>query len=187
MALALARAHSRHLDINLPYGIDIALERASVRGLALDTVLEPIYARIRGNKLIRMLDRAHMRVPAHDRDLVRALDIDRDLASALEKITSRAEPTQSIREYTRSVLVIILDVLCRNRPNAKLHLGSNVEREQIDKLLNEYFDLYVDLVILEERLAGNLSAFESIRLINDPQPKGHRFFQKFWQRPSLLG
>lgn len=40
-------------------------------------------------------------------------------------------------------------------------------KEQIDQLLNTGFELYLDLVILEERIKGNLPAFEGIRLVKE--------------------
>ena len=126
------------------------------------------------------MGRVRFRTIPHD--FMRALDLDRDLAAALEQVSSRSETGQMMREHTRSVLVIILDLLYRVRPIEKVHVASHAEREQISRLINEYLDLYIDLVTLEERVEGRLEAFEGLQIIREPRPNTVTRITKFWHQ-----
>ncbi len=180
LALMLARAGERDLALSLSREVDLALHRARVRPIALELHLQHIHKRIRSNRLFRTMGRVRFRTIPHD--FMRALDLDRDLAAALEQVSSRSETGQMMREHTRSVLVIILDLLYRVRPIEKVHVASHAEREQISRLINEYLDLYIDLVTLEERVEGRLEAFEGLQIIREPRPNTVTRITKFWHQ-----
>jgi hypothetical protein len=170
-ARALAHELNRHLDrvraldFELDFELDLTLDRclALARNRALDCNVD--------------LD-LDFNFP-HYIDLARDLDhiVDRACDRTL---TSRSQPedNEALRQQVRSNALILSAALrshlaTQSRPWT-LRLQSNRERgaveSRIQHLANAYLDLYVKFFIQEARIAGELPAFEGLRLVRERQP-----------------
>jgi hypothetical protein len=113
------------------------------------------------------------------RDGIRASDLDpgiqillrQGLAPVLDYALSNArtnaqdsttihhsEISVSLRRYVRYCTLILADKLANQSPT---------RQEQVQYMYDNCLDLYISLVILEERLEGNTHAFEGIRLVKE--------------------
>jgi energy-coupling factor transporter ATP-binding protein EcfA2 len=178
----LARERARDLERDLDRDRD--LERALERDLDLDRDLERAL----------MLDRALERDLVHDRYRARALKCDRalerapDLVDALNLAlarngdqipgyhSSQREKSDFLRWYIR---LCALTMAAELRSRFLSQLPSWMERlhlvprdfkfqEGVKRVLYDIcLDLYTDFAILEERIEGNLPAFEGIRIVRE--------------------
>jgi hypothetical protein len=168
-ALAVARNRvrdlARDLDRELELDLDLALAQAIALDLDLARLLDFDLARDRDLGLARDLVLA--RNPGQILDLVRDLKIELpDVAGFL-------------RWYIRLVALVtaaeLLLPLLPEQPQiweARFRAGDEdalAAREELQRMVDNYLDLYVDFVILEERVQGNLPAFEGIRIVREPK------------------
>ncbi|MCA9964924.1 MAG: hypothetical protein KC423_11790 [Anaerolineales bacterium] len=182
--LARTRAHDlprafdldRVLDLHLPLDLypapDLALDRDLARALdlaharALDLALA----------LARALDRAY------------ALDLALALARALDRALDRdlgvdERDREIARYFLRLSALLLAEVFVWRRELYRAVVGQKgwLERRRLvaalaafeaaaQPIIDAYLGLYVDLVTLEERIAGNLPAVEGIRLVKERKP-----------------
>ncbi len=192
LALTLARDlthdHALTLDLNLALDLarerdlDLALARVMVRDHALAPDLDLNLARNLTRDLARDLDL--------DFNLARALDLDLDLDLALAVALARDlvhdlnldpnKPEESrnmsrfLRWYVRlSALLIATELLSRAQTrdawsdDSGLDEQSGALKKEAQRLVDNYLDLYIDFATLEARINGNLSPFESIRIVKE--------------------
>ena len=203
LALGLARALglTRSLDLarTLAHDRDLARSMALVRALALarDRVrnLAGLFDIERSRDLARSRDhKLDLKL-----DLARALDLDLDLVRARTLVrarnrdyvlrlvdnlkTSWTEVASFLYWYIRLVALImaaeLLLPLLPDQPRSWLvqfkdgSRNLSAARAEIQRLIDSYLDLYVDFVILDARIQGNLPAFEGIRIVREQrQAKG---------------
>jgi hypothetical protein len=85
-----------------------------------------------------------------------------------------------LRWYVRlsallTVVHLTVDLLKRSKSssvNQNGFGGDQAGEAEVKRLVDEYLDLYVDFVILEERVQGNLPAVEGIRIVKERLPAG---------------
>ena len=136
---------------------DLSLERA--RDLATDLGLD--LNRTLALDLDRVLSQARGLALALDRAIVRA----RLLASALAPALTRALDRSRALSPARARALNRVRDLARGRALA-LALARLPDRGRpADRDLQLAFDLYVDILTLQERIAGRSAAFEGIRLV----------------------
>ena len=56
--------------------------------------------------------------------------------------------------------------------------NSPIARLELQRLIDCYLDLYVDFVILEQRVQGKLPAFEGIRIVKERMETGEDLTEK---------
>lgn len=155
-----------------------------------DAALSSLSREARDRAFDRDLDRAFDRDLTRDltRDRDRVLDFDRVLD--LDRVRVRAfardrnlDPVPGSRaqsdgsfEVTRFVvgqlhlfvvrqLQLFLDIY---QTKLRRRIGQGKEGQEFQATMDTYLDLYIDYVILEERIEGRLRAFEGIRLVKEP-------------------
>jgi Cdc6-like AAA superfamily ATPase len=80
--------------------------------------------------------------------------------------------SQILRWYIRLNILVLAATIDAHRPKSGL-LANEVKRnQQWQQWISECFDLYSDLVVLEERIEGNLEAFEGIRIVKERKREG---------------
>ncbi len=159
-ALERARDETRSRDFGDEFNLHRAVERA--RGLDL---------KVDNRTRIDAVQRA--------RTLDRALNLDQAVTE-LRRVAHKAigtEDSEFLRWYARFIVWLITESLLtmlrqQERPRSFMDLFFRREKDQyweedVQDLADKYFDLYIDLAILEERLEGNLPAFEGIRIIKE--------------------
>ncbi len=194
LALALARFLARDLaraldldldlalalDLDLDLDLDRDLDLARARALALARAFAPAHAfdlnrdlalnRVRAFVLDRARDRGL------DRFLARGLGRDFDLARNLDRVQDlvhTAKPTRAeLRTLSRLILlygtVLSLAEIQRTRSGFKKLIANT--REEISfwaQLRDECLNLYLDLLILEERIEGRMPPVEGIRIVRE--------------------
>jgi len=188
----IARTRARDItqarNLNIARGLDIAFNRAEdlerdfelVRDIAqarnLNTALE------RNLQLDRALelDRTLKPIPEFDRALkpILELALDRGRLSA-PTTSSQEERSEGLRQQVRLrtlwLAAILSDQVAKESKAWVPRLvpgGSGKANEyELQHLADAYLDLFVDFCILEARIAGELPAFEGIRLVRERQPR----------------
>lgn len=97
-----------------------------------------------------------------DRALNNALRHSRELAMLIDRAYVRARTR--IRAGALAALLDLLREIEQKRAGGVTRAGENVR-----PLLAAFIDLYLDMALLEERIAGKLPAFEGIRLVRERQ------------------
>ncbi len=188
LGLIRAVALARELDIEraLAFDHDLALYLTLSLNISLDRPLDldgslalaAALDRDRDRVLALFLDEEHSQVLEMALDHALALDLSLSLERALTRFSANQadarEEAAFLRWYARFVTWLItealLAILRQQQKKGFLpeFITQNEEREgEVKHLAEEYFQLYIDLAILEERLEGNLPAFESIRVIKE--------------------
>jgi DNA polymerase III delta prime subunit len=170
---------------DLDHALDFSLALDRVRALALDHVR----ALDRALELIRTLEFDLHRARALDR--ARALEFDLDRARALARALefdlafarararvfdrARAFDLNSINDIRAIALYISISFLylqeVHNLRSGWISRKLRFQKRDSQDLLlttgRSYLDLYIDLVILEKRINGELPAFEGIRIVKE--------------------
>jgi energy-coupling factor transporter ATP-binding protein EcfA2 len=157
---ALDRA--RDLTNELCHAIDDARELSSV----LDTNLRSTRKGISNGVLERALAHDLARELDRELDRVRALDLDSELDTLLDLVRDRNRSID--RSDTRILLLMrIADLALRIDQADPSHSPFKFLRASRSDLstFNEFVDLYISLVLLEERIDGRLPAFEGILIM----------------------
>ncbi len=187
--LDLARARVRDLARDLALDRALDLDRARDRARALDRDLDRDRVLAHDRALARALDLNLDRARDLARDRVLALDLDlaRDLARDLKLALARngdqipghhsnqRERADFLRWCLRLcalVLAIELRPLVLSQPPSLIErlrreLSQSQVRDTRRRLYHTCLDWYTDLAILEERIQGNLPAFEGIRIVKE--------------------
>ena len=171
-ALAFDNNLGLYLTLSLNPSLDHPLNLEGSLALALDL------DRDRNRVLALFLDEEHAPVLEMALDNALALDLSISLERALTRLStdqaSAREEAAFLRWYARFVAWLITEALLailrqqQKRGFLPEFLTLAQEREsEVQQLAAEYFQLYIDLAILEERLEGNLPAFESIRVVKE--------------------
>lgn len=162
----------RALDRDLTLDLDLIITRDLyaldlTRALTLTPDLAPTLARAHARGRVRTLtltlDRALIVTLDRTRDLAltrdlahaRALTFTLDDAHARARTMFEKDPWQFLRLYLRFSFILV----------ASLLLASN--DKQVQASGEPWLDVYVDWVILEERIEGTLPAFEGIRIVKE--------------------
>jgi energy-coupling factor transporter ATP-binding protein EcfA2 len=188
--LDLAHELIRTLDRARELDLDPRALALTTRVLALDRALDLDSAReldpdAHARALARVLDLDVLaRALDHDldlnRDLNRALNLalDRNGEQASGSHPNQREQADFLRWYIRlCALAMAVDLLCRflDQPPSWMERVSRGLRVRDFKILEDVkrylyhtcLDLYADFAILEERIEGNLPAFEGIRIVRE--------------------
>lgn len=161
----------RDLDFALAYEIDLAhahtFARAHVRAYALVRDLNLALAHEFNLTLARAiaLHRARSLILAFDLDLDQALA----LARNLDLTHNPARAVDLDLEHARVTAFVLASLLLRPLEVLPLHRYNTIKKSAgaIEHAANVCIDLYVALIILEERSKGNLPAFEGIRIVKE--------------------
>jgi energy-coupling factor transporter ATP-binding protein EcfA2 len=119
-----------------------------------------------------------------DLDIINALDralaLDHDIIINREVVDKKEmgkEEHEFLRWYTRFVTWLVTDVLysalsSKVQPSFVKTFNRRRKKEQkwdkkVQGIVEQYFNLYIDLAILEERIEGNLPAFEGLRIVRE--------------------
>ncbi|MCB9078101.1 MAG: NACHT domain-containing protein [Anaerolineaceae bacterium] len=194
-ALGVARALELHNALDfaraLTHDYDLARNLVLVRALALAHHRARDLAGSLDQILSRRLEDTY--VVTQELDLFRLFDLDNDLtrarALALTRNPNRIlDPAISLKTtwpqvahflhwYIRFVALVIAAELMTPLLPEQLEswlvdiapTPSNKDRvlQELRRLINGYLELYVEFVVLEERMQGNLPAFEGIRLVRE--------------------
>ncbi len=170
-------AHDLDIDLTstLDRDLDIDLALALARTHDLADILDPTSTLDRAST--STLGRATTRTNTSTLALATALATvtNNDLAVALDLATTldRASTSTSTldRIVARKYILLITNYLHHARPELKRFRSNNEKREQFDKLIDSYFNFYVDLVVLQERIEGKLEAFEGLRIVRERKPE----------------
>jgi hypothetical protein len=161
--------------------------------LALNLFLTPDrdFALVRDLTLVRdlgltldfALDLAHNRVRARTEDLSRALGLilgrkpNVFLDPARQLGVEWPDVADFLRWYVRLTVLLLAEALLGKlspkKPKSWLsRLGATDQKKRIQiywemRRLTNYQDLYIDFVLLEERVQGNLPAIEGIRIVKE--------------------
>jgi len=171
-ALAFDNDLALYLTLSLNPSLDRPLNLDGSLDLALDL------DRDRNRVLALFLNEEHAPVLEMALDNALALDLSISLERALTRLStdqaSAREEAAFLRWYARFVAWLItealLAILRQQQKKGFLpeFFTQAEEREsEVQQLAEEYFQLYIDLAILEERLEGDLPAFESIRVVKE--------------------
>ena len=163
---------ARYLTLSLNLSLDRPLDLDNSLNLALDL------DRDRNRVLALFLNQEHSSVLEMALDNALALDLSIALERALTRLmTNHANAKKEgafLRWYARFVAWLITEALLailrqQQKKGFLMHiLRQEQEREsEVQHLAEEYFQLYIDLAILEERLEGHLPAFEGIRVAKE--------------------
>ncbi len=183
----LSRAYEFALDLapNLDLTSARASTRASARAYKLSLDLINTLDRASELDLSRDLDIALARTREHDlaldRTLIRALASDRELDLSLTHTRLREQGHDSdlvsVRIRSNLLLIYILwnflsDVYDQTSREPRLLKSRSLTRQDCENLSREYadkrdevFHLYAFFVLLDERRAGRMPAWESIRIV----------------------
>jgi len=174
--LELADARAANLTLDLELSLELKIDRALFRDL------------VRIHSEARPLDLALDRTHALTLDLGRALGLNRvkargsviDLDRTLARVLVRARALDHARALVRAnaranalTMIVVLIAAQQQRTERPwidelLHPRAAQEQEaELQRLIETYVALYVDFVFLEERLQGNLPAFEGIRIVKE--------------------
>lgn len=177
--LDIARNRVRDIYRNLSY--DDSLVRAFSSDELLDGVLNYHLTRYLVFDHAYNLSRVRTQSLARARDLVRALAFDgaRDMAFALARARDLARDINRDRSQDRSELrgiLYLIGFIVRDIQQVRIKTASKIQKQSLDwqkdqaflkELAIEFFDSFVALCILEERIIGNMVAFEGIRIVRE--------------------
>ncbi len=145
--------------LDLAYTLDLARSFALGRVRALDLVrpldLDLAFERVRACPLERHLER----------HLERALERHLERARALDLARSRA------RTNTLASAIILTNdretLSSRRRLGHRFGRASKREETEVQRRIESLLDVYIDLVILENRIQGRLPAYEGILIVKE--------------------
>jgi hypothetical protein len=145
--------------LDLAYTLDLARSFALGRVRALDLVrpldLDLAFERVRACPLERHLER----------HLERALERHLERARALDLARSRA------RTNTLASAIILTNdretFSSRRRLGHRFGRASKREETEVQRRIESLLDVYIDLVILENRIQGRLPAYEGILIVKE--------------------
>jgi energy-coupling factor transporter ATP-binding protein EcfA2 len=141
------------LDLARPFALGRALDLDLARPLDLEYDLE----RIR----VRPLER-HLALKRH---LERALERHLERARALDLARSRARTNTLV-----SAIILTNDqetLSSRRRLGQRFGRARKREENEVQRLIESLLDVYIDLIILENRIQGKLPACEGILLVKE--------------------
>lgn len=163
---AITAVNNPNLDIARHVSLEEVVDLAETLQRDFEYAQEPEASRQLTYEIVRSVDHAHdmsgnqeaVMFQELDRALNNALRATRELAGIVEREHNRARTR--IRAGTLSGIVELVAETERRRASGVTRAGENTRH-----LLAAYIDLYLDMVLLEERISGNLPALEGIRVV----------------------
>jgi len=163
----LALTHARERNLSLCSDLALVSVQSSVFDLVRDRILASNLVVARERDIARDLDGARDFVFTFNRHQVRVLagDFARNRALALADdiaLLNTHVPIHvlnSARDYKGTHLLILAATY--------VQLSQFIKNTDSVKVRDIYLDMYIDLIILSERIQGNLPAVESIRLVRE--------------------
>ncbi|MCB0175596.1 MAG: NACHT domain-containing protein [Anaerolineae bacterium] len=194
-ALGVAQALDLHNALDfaraLTHDYDLARNLVLVRALALAHHRARDLAHSLDQPLSRRLEDVY--TVTEEVDLFRLFDLDNDLTRARTLALTRnpnriLEPSTGLKTtwtqvarflqwYIRFVALVIAAELMNPLLPEQLEswlididptvADKEIVLQELRRLINGYLELYVEFVVLEERMQGNLPAFEGLRLVRE--------------------
>jgi hypothetical protein len=148
---------------------------------ALDLACDLNLARPFALECVRALDLAHPLDPALDLERIRTHPLERHLAlkrhleRALERHLERTHALDLARSRARTSTLVSAIILTddwetlssRRRLGQRFGRVRKREEHEVQRLVGNLLDVYIDLVILENRIQGRLPACEGILLVKE--------------------